>query len=101
LRSRSQPANLSAAGVTIRSWAVAAAPYGDLQIVVAASTPRAMLEARETGGAALAAERGRATLALSAEVYRVAATSFEFMSMVMVHPEVPLNSNGAGVGPRR
>ena len=76
--------SFSAAGVTIRSWAVAAAPY-----------------ARETGGAALPAERGCATLALSAEVYRVAATSFEFMSMVMVHPEVPLNSNGAGLGPRR
>jgi hypothetical protein len=30
-----------------------------------------------------------------------AMTSLEFMSMVMVHPEVPLNSNGAGLGPRR
>src|SRR5262249_47585677 len=35
------------------------------------------------------------------EVYRAAATSLEFMSMVMVHPEVPRNSNGAGLGPRR
>ena len=33
--------------------------------------------------------------------YFVAVTSLEFMSMVMVHPEVPLNSNGAGLGPRR
>ena len=30
-----------------------------------------------------------------------AITSLEFMSMVMVHPEVPRNSNGAGLGPRR
>ncbi len=35
------------------------------------------------------------------QVYRAAATSLEFMSMVMVHPEVPRNSNGAGLGPRR
>jgi hypothetical protein len=35
------------------------------------------------------------------KVYRAAITSLEFMSMVMVHPEVPLNSNGAGLGPRR
>lgn len=35
------------------------------------------------------------------ETYRAATTSLEFMSMVMVHPEVPLNSNGAGLGPRR
>ena len=35
------------------------------------------------------------------KVYRVATTSLEFMSMVMVHPEVPRNSNGAGLGPRR
>ena len=34
-------------------------------------------------------------------LYFVAITSLEFMSMVMVHPEVPLNSNGAGLGPRR
>jgi hypothetical protein len=34
------------------------------------------------------------------KVYRVATTSLEFMSMVMVHPEVPRNSNGAGLGPR-
>ena len=33
--------------------------------------------------------------------YRAAITSLEFMSMVSVHPEVPLNSNGAGLGPRR
>ena len=34
--------------------------------------------------------------------YRAAITSLEFMSMVMVHPEVaPRNSNGAGLGPRR
>ena len=33
--------------------------------------------------------------------YRDAITSSEFMSMVMVHPEVPRNSNGAGLGPRR
>ena len=35
------------------------------------------------------------------KVYRAATTSLEFMSMVMVHPEVPRNSNGAGLGPRR
>ena len=35
------------------------------------------------------------------EVYRAATTSFAFMSIVMVHPEVPRNSNGAGFGPRR
>jgi hypothetical protein len=35
------------------------------------------------------------------EVYRAATTSLESMSMVMVHPEVPRNSNGAGLGPRR
>ena len=40
-------------------------------------------------------------LPLSPGVYRAAATSLDFMSMVMVHPEVPRNSNGAGVGPRR
>ena len=34
-------------------------------------------------------------------IYRAAITSLEFMSMVMVHPEVPRNSNGAGLGPRR
>jgi hypothetical protein len=34
-------------------------------------------------------------------LYIAAITSLEFMSMVMVHPEVPLNSNGAGLGPRR
>ena len=34
-------------------------------------------------------------------LYRAAITSFEFMSIVRVHPEVPLNSNGAGLGPRR
>ena len=34
-------------------------------------------------------------------LYRAAITSLAFMSMVMVHPEVPLNSNGAGLGPRR
>jgi hypothetical protein len=33
--------------------------------------------------------------------YLAAITSLEFMSMVRVHPEVPLNSNGAGLGPRR
>ena len=33
--------------------------------------------------------------------YRAAITSLEFMSMVMVHPEVPRSSNGAGLGPRR
>ncbi len=35
------------------------------------------------------------------QVHRVAITSLEFMSMVMVHPEVPRNSNGVGLGPRR
>jgi hypothetical protein len=38
---------------------------------------------------------------LAAEVsglYRAAITSVEFMSMVRVHPEVPVNSNGAGLG---
>ena len=35
------------------------------------------------------------------KVYRAGTTSLEFMSMVRVHPEVPLNSNGAGLGPRR
>lgn len=34
-------------------------------------------------------------------LYFAAITSLEFMSMVRVHPEVPLNSNGAGFGPRR
>ena len=34
-------------------------------------------------------------------LYRAALISLEFMSMVMVHPEVPRNSNGAGLGPRR
>src|SRR5262245_46728619 len=32
---------------------------------------------------------------------RAATTSVESTSTVMVHPEVPRNSNGAGVGPRR
>jgi hypothetical protein len=36
-----------------------------------------------------------------AGLYRAALISLEFMSMVMVHPEVPRNSNGAGLGPRR
>ena len=35
------------------------------------------------------------------EVYYAATTSVESMSRVMVHPEVPRNSNGAGLGPRR
>lgn len=34
-------------------------------------------------------------------LYFAVITSLEFMSMVMVHPEVPLNSNGTGLGPRR
>jgi hypothetical protein len=34
-------------------------------------------------------------------LYFAAMTSFEFMSMVRVHPEVPVKSNGAGLGPRR
>src|SRR3990172_6950828 len=35
------------------------------------------------------------------EVYRAATTSLDFMSMVIVHPEVPRNSNGAVLGARR
>src|SRR5262245_41834341 len=34
-------------------------------------------------------------------LYCAAIRSLEFMSRVMVHPEVPLNSNDAGLGPRR
>jgi hypothetical protein len=34
-------------------------------------------------------------------LYFAAITSLEFMSMVRVHPEVPLNSNGSGLVPRR
>ena len=40
-------------------------------------------------------------LSAPAHLYRAATTSLEFMSMVMVHPEVPRNSNGSGLGPRR
>ena len=35
------------------------------------------------------------------ELYRAATTSLKVMSTVMVHPDVPRNSNGAGLGPRR
>ena len=35
------------------------------------------------------------------EFYRAATTSLKVMSTVMVHPDVPRNSNGPGLGPRR
>lgn len=37
----------------------------------------------------------------AAPLYPAEVTSLALMSMVMVHPDVPLNSNGAGLGPRR